>query len=98
MKIGSPRIITQRCNKCDAEIEQAVIRFINSFREFAVDGVLNRDEWRKLEEMAAQDNLDLEEALQYAHPDVVELIRRGVAIATKDNEIRSTRRSTLIFS
>lgn len=79
--------ITQRCNTCDAEIERAVIRFINAFREFAADGVLTRAEWKELEELATGDNLDINEALYYAQPDVSELVRKGVEIATKDNII-----------
>src|SRR5262245_52302644 len=79
--------VTSRCNKCDSAIEQAVIRFIDSFREYAADGVLTREEWKRLETSAANDNLDLNEALHYARPDVVDLIRRGVEIATKDNVI-----------
>lgn len=78
---------TGRCNKCDSEIERAVIRFINSFREFAEDGVLTRAEWKQLEELAASENLDLNEALHYASPDITELIRKGVEIATHDNVI-----------
>jgi DnaJ like chaperone protein len=79
--------VTRRCNKCDSEIERAVIRFIDVFREFAGDGVLTRAEWRQLEELAASENLDLGEALQYASPDVTELVRKGIEIATKDNVI-----------
>jgi len=78
---------TKRCNKCDGEIQWAVHRFIDSFRRFAADGVLTRAEWNELQEMAARDNLDLDEALYYAYPDVIELIRRGIEIATKDNVI-----------
>lgn len=78
---------TGRCNKCDTDIEQAVIAFIDLFREFAADGVLTRDEWNKLKDAAARDNLDLNEALDYARPDVVELISRGIEIATKDSII-----------
>jgi hypothetical protein len=78
---------TSRCSKCDIEIEQAVIKFIDSFREFAADGVLTRDEWNRLTATAAQDNLDLNEALNYAYPDIVKLIRRGIEIATSDNII-----------
>lgn len=78
---------TGRCNKCDTDIERAVITFIDTFREFAADGVLTREEWNRLKDAAARDNLDLSEALDYARPDVVELIRRGIEIATKDSII-----------
>jgi hypothetical protein len=57
------------------------------FREFAGDGVLSRAEWRQLEELAASENLDLREALHYAAPDVSELVRKGIEVATKDNVI-----------
>ena len=79
--------VTGRCNKCDSEIERAVIRFIDTFREFAGDGVLTRAEWRQLEELAASENLNLGEAFQYAAPDISELVRRGIEIATNDNVI-----------
>lgn len=79
--------ITGRCNKCDSEIERAVIRFIDAFRQFAADGVLTRAEWKQLEELAASENLDLNEALRYASPDITELVRKGVEIATKDGVI-----------
>jgi hypothetical protein len=75
---------TGRCNRCDSEVEKAVIRFIDAFREFASDGVLTPGEWERLQRGAAADNLDLAEALAYARPDVVELIRRAVALAIKD--------------
>jgi hypothetical protein len=79
--------VTGRCNKCDSEIERAVIRFIDKFREFAADGVLTREEWKQLEALAQNENLDLNEALHYASPDVTELIRKGVEIAVKDEVI-----------
>jgi len=79
--------ITGRCNKCDSEIEQAVIRFIDAFRDFAADGVLTRAEWKQLEELAASENLNLNEALHYASPDITELVRKGIEIATHDNVI-----------
>ena len=79
--------VTGRCNKCDSQIERAVIRFIDTFRSFAADGVLTRAEWKQLEELAAGENLDLNEALNYASPDVAELIRKGIEIATKDHII-----------
>ncbi len=78
---------TGRCNKCDSEIERAVKRFIDAFREFAVDGVLTKAEWKQLEELAASENLDLDEALHYTSPDIKKLVRKGIEIATKDNVI-----------
>ena len=79
--------ITGRCNKCDSELERAVIRFIDAFREFAADGVLTRAEWKQLEELVASENLDMSEALHYASPDVTELIRKGLEVATSDEVI-----------
>ncbi len=79
--------VTGRCNKCDSEIEGAVIRFIDTFRRFAADGVLTRAEWEQLEGLAASENLDLSEALCYASPDITELVRKGIEIAIKDNVI-----------
>jgi len=79
--------VTGRCNKCDSEVERAVIHFIDAFRSVAADGVLTRAEWKQLEELAASEHLDLTEALWYAAPDVTELVRRGVEIATQDNVI-----------
>lgn len=79
--------LTGRCNKCDSEIERAVIRFIDAFRQFAADGVLTKAEWEQLEGIANQENLDLNEALRYAYPDITELVRKGIEIATKDNVI-----------
>jgi len=79
--------ITGRCNKCDSEIERAVIQFIDAFRQFASDGVLTREEWKQLEELAAGYNLDLREAMHYASPDIAELVRKGIELATKDNVI-----------
>ena len=73
------------CNKCDSEIERAVIRFIDTFRRFAADGVLTKAEWKQLEEVASSENLKLDEALHYASPDITELIRQGIELATKDN-------------
>lgn len=49
--------------------------------------MLTRAEWRQLQELASSENLDLQEALRYASPDVNELIRKGVEIATHDNVI-----------
>src|SRR5260370_4172531 len=89
--------ITERCNKCDSEIERAVIRFIDVFRQFASDGVLTRAEWTQLEELAASENLDLNEALHYASPDITELVRNGVEIATKDNVITEHEEKYLDF-
>src|ERR1051325_1196713 len=79
--------VTGRCNRCDSEIERAVIQFIDSFRAYPADGVLTRAEWKQLQEFAASQNLDLKEALHYAAPDVTELIRKGIEIATHDNVI-----------
>jgi hypothetical protein len=79
--------LTGRCNLCDSQIERAVIRFIDAFRRYAADGVLTRAEWRQLEDLAASEDVNLNEALHYASPDIAELVRRGVEIATKDNVI-----------
>ena len=79
--------VTGRCNKCDTQIEQAVKRFIDAFREFATDGVLTRAEWKLLEELAARENLDLDEALYYTSPEIKKLVRKGIEIATRDNAI-----------
>lgn len=89
--------ITGRCNKCDGEIERAVKRFIDVFREFAVDGVLTKAEWKQLEELAASENLDLDEALHYASPDIRQLIRKGIEVATKDNVITQHEENYLNF-
>jgi hypothetical protein len=63
------------------------MRFIDNFRKFAADGVLTKAEWKQLEELASTENLDLTEALYYASPDISELIRKGIEIATRDNVI-----------
>lgn len=89
--------VTGRCNKCDSEIERAVIRFINAFREFAADGVLTRAEWKQLEELASLENVDINEALHYASPDITELIRKGVEIASADNVITEHEEKYLDF-
>lgn len=79
------------------EIEQAIIQFIDAFREFAADGVLTKAEWKQLEELAASQNLDLKEALHYASPDITELVRKGVEIATKDEQITAHEEKYLEF-
>lgn len=89
--------ITERCNKCDSEIERAVIKFIDRFREFAADGVLTKAEWKQLGELAVSENLDLDEALYYASPDITELVRKGVDIATRDNVITEHEEKYLDF-
>ena len=89
--------VTGRCNKCDSEIERAVIRFIDAFREFAADGVLTRAEWKHLEELASNENVDINEALHYASPDITELVRKGIEIAIADNAISELEEKYLDF-
>ncbi len=88
---------TGRCNKCDGEIERSVKRFIDAFREFAVDGVLTKAEWKQLEDLAASESLDLNEALHYAAPDIKELVRKGIEIATRDNVVTQHEEKYLNF-
>lgn len=78
---------SQRCSKCDAEIKNAVLLFINAFEEFAADGVLTGEEWQCLKDGAARDGLDLNEALYYARPSVLRLIDNAVELACKDEVI-----------
>jgi hypothetical protein len=78
---------TGRCNRCDAEVQQALIRFIDEFRKAASDGVLTAEEWRVLKAIPEEADFDLSEALAYTRPDVLELIRRTVALASADNVI-----------
>jgi hypothetical protein len=78
---------TRRCSKCDSEVQVGIVSFIRAFREFAADGVLTEEEWRRLHRGAERDNINVNEALYYARPDVIELIQRAVALAAQDAEI-----------
>ena len=78
---------SRRCSKCDAEIERAVLAFIATFDEFAADGVLTPDEWEELKAIAARDNLDMDEALHYARPNVLQLIDYALQLACQDEVI-----------
>jgi DnaJ like chaperone protein len=78
---------SRRCNKCDAEIQTAVLAFISAFDEFAADGVLTPDEWNKLKDIAARDGLDLNEALHYARPNVLQLVDYALQLTCQDEII-----------
>jgi DnaJ like chaperone protein len=78
---------SRRCSKCDAEIKDAVLAFIATFDEFAADGILTPDEWEKLKDNAARDGLDLNEALHYARPNVLQLIDYALELACQDEII-----------
>jgi hypothetical protein len=68
-------------------VQQAVIISIDEFREAASDGILTAEEWRALKAIPEGMGFDLSEALAYARPDVLELIRRAVELASADNVI-----------
>lgn len=79
--------LTGRCNRCDKEVQQALIAFIDAFREAASDGILTAEEWNQLKRIPEGANFPLSEALAYARPDVMELIRRAVELAARDQVI-----------
>ncbi|HYG10351.1 MAG TPA: J domain-containing protein [Pyrinomonadaceae bacterium] len=78
---------SNRCNKCDAEVERTVITFLDTFRTYAADGILTEQEWTHLKQIVAGGNVELNEALYYAYPDIIELIRRAVRLAIQDEVI-----------
>ena len=56
---------TGRCSKCEGETRQALSRFRAAFFSFCHDGILTKEKWSSLLAGAANDRLNINEALAF---------------------------------
>src|SRR5690349_20835990 len=78
---------THRCRTCNIQIEQALQRFRAKFLEVTSHGTLNSIEWSALQHLAAQERLDMSEALTFINKDAVIFVQRVVTQAESSSGI-----------
>ena len=78
---------TGRCSKCEGETRQALARFRAAFLSFCRDGILTQEKWSSLLAGAANDRLNINEALAFIHGDVLNLLDRLLTFATANGFI-----------
>ena len=69
------------CRTCSSQIGQLLQLFRAKFLEMTRYGSLNSTDWIALQSLAAQERLDMQEALAFIYKDAVGLIERFVAQA-----------------
>ena len=65
-----------RCKNCDAAVQQALIRFRETFLQLSSDGLFTLRKFQYLTEKAANDHIDLDEALEFIRKDALYLLDR----------------------
>ena len=75
------------CRTCSSQIGQLLPFFRTKFLEVTRYGSLNSTDWMALQRLAAQERLDMQEALAFISKDAVELIHRSVAQAEANGGI-----------
>ncbi len=78
---------TGRCSKCEGETRQALSRFRAAFLSFCRDGILTKEKWSSLLAGAANDRLNINEALAFICGDVLNLLDRLLTFATANGFI-----------
>lgn len=67
---------TGRCKNCEVATQQALIRFREAFLELSSDGIFTLQKMQYLEERAANDHIELDEALEFIRKDALNLLDR----------------------
>ena len=75
------------CRTCSSQIGQLLPFFRAKFLEVTRYGSLTSTDWMALQHLAAQERLDMQEALTFICKDAVELIQRSVAQAEANGGI-----------
>jgi 5-methylcytosine-specific restriction endonuclease McrA len=75
------------CGKCDKEVRGQFGHFRSLFIEYCQDGILDSDEWSKLQDTAHYYGLDWDAALTYVRGDALNFFRRQIAFAAADGII-----------
>src|SRR5436853_5766422 len=75
---------TQRCSTCESATREALGRFRGAFLNFCRDDILTPQEWTSLQQGAASDQLDINEALAFLRGDALNLLQRTLTIAAVD--------------
>src|SRR6266404_3055206 len=65
---------TGRCDECDKEVGERLVRFRKYFQELSANGTLSKFKWAALENLANDDRIELKEALAYTRGDVLSLV------------------------
>ena len=65
-----------RCKNCDTAVQQALIRFRETFLQLSSDGLFTLQKFQYLAEKAANDHIDLDEALDFICKDALYLLDR----------------------
>ncbi len=66
----------ERCKNCDTAVRQALIRFREAFLQLSTDGLFTHKQIQYLAEIAANDHIDLDEALKFIREDALYLLDR----------------------
>lgn len=75
------------CGKCNKEVQAQFDHFRRLFIQFCQDGILDSDEWSKLQDTAHYYHLNWEAALTYVRGDALNFFRRQIAFAAADGII-----------
>jgi hypothetical protein len=63
-----------RCKNCEIATQQALIRFREAFLQLSYDGMFTSQKMQHLEEKAAYDHIELDEALEFIRQDALSLL------------------------
>jgi hypothetical protein len=86
---GSFNKQTERCGKCEHEVQQGLGRFRTTFTTYCGDGVLTDPERQFLLQLVQRDNISKQEALAYIRSDAIQFLERSLVFAAADGIISS---------
>ncbi len=75
---------TDRCGKCDNEINQALGSFRLTFINYCSDGLLTDAEWNSLVMIMERERISKQEAMAFVRGDAVNFVERSLLFASAD--------------
>ncbi|NWJ47743.1 MAG: HNH endonuclease [Chloroflexi bacterium] len=78
---------TNRCGKCDSDINNLLKQFRTHFINACSDGIITQEEWYAITSPLASQGLSINEALNYVRGDALHFLERSLAFASADGYI-----------
>jgi len=81
---------TGRCDKCEGEVEQGLKAFRQGFIKFCEDGIIQDEEWNKLQYGVNKYRLNWEECIGYVRGDAIHFLERQLTFISADGVITNS--------
>ncbi len=78
---------TGRCKNCEAAVQQALIRFRETFLRLTADGIFTVEKSQYLAKVIASDRIEMQEALAFIRADALSLLDRTLDTVTSQGPL-----------